>query len=86
MPARHCDARQLQQRRGEMRQRHRAIDRTSVYPSRNTVASAFRRKGNDQRHLQRRVVGEHPVRELAVVAEPLAVIAGDRHDRVRRLA
>ena len=32
---------------------------------------------DDQRHPQRRVVGEHAVRLLAVIAEPLAVIAGD---------
>ena len=32
---------------------------------------------DDQRHVQRRLVGEQPVRQLAVIAERFAVIAGD---------
>jgi hypothetical protein len=36
---------------------------------------------DDQRHVQRRLVGEHAVRQLAVLAEALAVIR--RHDDER---
>ena len=39
------------------------------------------RRNNDERHAQRRVVGEHPVRRLAVLAQPLAVVAGDGNHR-----
>ena len=34
-----------------------------------------------ERHAQRRVVQQHAVRALAMVAEPLAVIAGDHDER-----
>ena len=37
---------------------------------------------NDQRHAQRRLVGEDPVRQLAVVAEALAVVGGDDDERL----
>ena len=37
---------------------------------------------DDQRHVQRRLVGEHAVGQLAVLAEALAVIGG--HDDERR--
>ena len=36
----------------------------------------------DQRHAQRRLVGEQAVRPLAVLAEALAVVGGDDHQRV----
>ena len=41
---------------------------------------------NDQRHSQRRLVGEDAVRQLAVVAEALAVIRGDDDERLARQA
>ena len=37
---------------------------------------------DDERHVQRRLVGEHAVRRFAVLAEALAVIG--RHDDERR--
>ena len=36
----------------------------------------------DQRHAKRRLVGEQAVRHLAVLAERLAVIGGEHHERV----
>ena len=45
-------------------------------------AGADRRPGQDERHGERRVVREQPVRRLAVFAERLAVIGGDDDDRV----
>ena len=39
---------------------------------------------DDERHLQRALVGEHAVCQLAVVAEAFAVIGGDDHERLLR--
>ena len=39
---------------------------------------------DDERHAQRRVVDQHAVRALAVIAKPLAMIAGDGDDRAIR--
>ena len=39
------------------------------------------RPGEDERHGQRCVVGEEPMRPLAVIAERLAVIGGDDNQR-----
>ena len=52
----------------------------------SALSTAARCDGSsdEQRHLQRRLVGEEAVRLLAVIAEGLAVIAGDDHQRVRR--
>ena len=44
------------------------------------------RDRHHQRHAQGRVIRQHPVRELAVIAEPFAVIAGHRHHGVLDLA
>ena len=41
-----------------------------------------RRRGDDHRHVQRRFVKQKAVRQLAVLAERFAVIAGDDDDRV----
>ena len=41
---------------------------------------------DDERHPQRRLVGEHAVRELAVFAEAFAVIRSDDHERWPRLS
>ncbi len=41
---------------------------------------------DDQRHAQRRLVGEDSVRRLAVLAQPFAVIGGDDDQRVARLS
>ena len=47
-------------------------------------AGRNRRSVDDQRHRQRRVVGEQPVRRLAVFAKRLAVIGRDDDQRPRR--
>ena len=60
---------------------HGRIDRSR--PSRARPCAELR---NDQRHSQRRLVGEDPVRQLAVVAEALAVVGGDDHERLAREA
>jgi hypothetical protein len=39
------------------------------------------RRRNDQRHAKRRVVEQHAVRPLAVIAESLAMVAGHHDDR-----
>ena len=39
---------------------------------------------DDQRHVQRRLVGEHAVGQLAVLAEALAVVRGDDDERRAR--
>ena len=73
---------------GEVRERHGNINRsfhlkaeaTRISPT-DLVASAFRRKSDDQRNAQRRVVSKHPVCQLAVIAEAFTVIAGDGDER-----
>ena len=48
---------------------------TRIAPRRDAVAP------DDQRHLERRLVGEDAVCELAVLTERLAVIGGQHHQR-----
>ena len=59
--------RRAENRRRDIRQAHRLVAHRRGHAGRR----------DDERHAQRRVVGEHAVRPFAVIAEPLAVIAGD---------
>ena len=43
------------------------------------------RRGEDHRHMQRRLIQQQAVRQFAVLAERLAVIAGDDDDGVLRI-
>ena len=58
--------------------------------TRLTASSTCRRRlsrsGDDQRHAQGRVVEQHSVRALAVVAKPFSVIARDDDERAVHLA
>ena len=53
---------------------------------RGHASGGHTRAGHDPRHAERRVVDEDAVRALAVLAEALAVIGRDEHDRAVHLA
>ena len=63
-------------RRRDIRQAHGFVARRRGHAGRR----------DDERHAQRRVVRQHAVGALAVIAEPLAVVAGDDDHRAIELA
>ena len=84
-------ARQRRDRRRRRPPRASSARRRRGAPACRCVTAWRRRRrrpelGDDQRHAQRRLVGEDAVRQLAVLAEALAVIGGDDDERLARQA
>ena len=84
-PGKRCvgwSADRLQQRRQQVHVPRRGLDDDAGV---RRFTNACADLAHDQRHLQHRLVGEHAVRQLAMVAETFAVIGRDDGKRGARL-
>jgi len=73
------DARGAQNRRRDLREADRGVDARCTNAER-------RRRRDHERHAERGLVQQHPVRPLAVLAQRLAVIARDDDERAIEVA